>query len=165
MARRSATRMLVVVATVLAGVSATAGGGMAESLACMEGVDTTKTSGLMETYCCLASAVVVTPQAGKVTAKPGTCVRGLRGAGSFDLYLGKDKSGAGPWPLTLHISKPTASAKPGLTMESGFTQWTALSTVKLTLKPQGGSFTGTALVRKNGKNVALRSPIKGTFKC
>jgi len=107
----------------------------------------------------------VTKQAGKVTAKPGTCVRGLRGARSFDLYLGKDKSGAGPWPLTLHISKPTASAKPGLTMEQGFTQWTALSTLKLTLTRQGGSFSGTALVRTNGKTAAARSPIKGTFKC
>jgi len=33
--------VLVVVATALAGVGATAGGGIAESLACMEGVDTT----------------------------------------------------------------------------------------------------------------------------
>jgi hypothetical protein len=99
----------------------------------VEGVDTVRSTGLVDVYCGPASAVVITQQASKVTVKPGTCIRGLRGTGSFDLYLGKDKGGLAPWPLHVHISKPTASAKPGLYMELRFTQWTALSTLRLML--------------------------------
>lgn len=133
--------------------------------ACMDGVDTAKTSLTTEVYCGPASAVVVTDQTSKVIVKLGTCTRNLRGPGSFDLYLGKDKSGNGPWPLTLHLSKPTASAKPGLTMEWRFTQWTALSTLKLALTARGGSFSGTALVRTKGKTVDPKASIRGTFTC
>ena len=93
-------------------------------------------------------------------------MKGIRGPGSWDLYLGKDKSGAGPWPLHLHLSKPTATAKPGLYMEWKSTQWSAISGIKLTIRSNGGSFSGMALVRKNGKNAnPVRQPIKGTFKC
>jgi hypothetical protein len=135
-------------------------------LACMQGVDTAKTSISAEVYCGPASAVVQTPEIGKVTVKPGTCVKGIRGPGSWDLYLGKDKSGQGPWPLTLHISKPTATSKPGLLMEWRYTQWSAVNAITLTVGGKGGSFTGTAIVRRNGKNAKpVRQPIKGTFTC
>ena len=40
-----------------------------------------------------------------------------------------------------------------------------LSEALFSLTTNGGSFSGTALVRKNGKTAATRSPIKGTFTC
>ena len=143
---------------------------------CMEGVDIKASTPFLEVFCGPASAVVQTPEigkagikpgaGGKATIKPGTCVKGIRGPGSWDLYLGKDKSGKGPWPLHLHLSKPTASAKPGLYMEWRYTQWSAIGgTLKLTLTRTGGSFSGTALVKSGTKADHVRQPIKGTFKC
>jgi hypothetical protein len=133
--------------------------------ACMEGVDTVKTSLSAEVYCGPASAIVLTKGTSHKPIKPGTCLRGLRGAGSFDLYLGVDESGDAPWSRHLHLSKPTKMSRPGLYMEEGLTQWAGLSTVKLTLTAKGGSFSGTAVRRVNGKTSDPRAAIKGTFKC
>ena len=107
------TMMLFAVAVAIAvtGALMAGAGGKAADLgpaACMEGIDTVKSSPTAEVYCGPASAVVNTPEIGKVTVQPGTCVKGIRGPGSWDLYLGTDKHGKGPWPLTLHISRPTA---------------------------------------------------------
>ena len=65
-----------------------------------------------------------------------------RQIGRLRPYLGIDESGGGPWPRTSHIYKPR-TGKPGLTMEFGLTQWTGLSTIKVTLSKTGGSFSGT----------------------
>jgi hypothetical protein len=142
---------------------------------CMEGVDIKASTPLLDVYCGPASAVVESAAIGtaggkpgtgdKATVKPGTCVKGLRGPGSWDLYLGRDKSGKGPWPLHLHLSKPTASASPGLYMEWRYTQWSAISGIKLTLTRKGGSFSGMALVKKGKTASHVREPIKGTFTC
>jgi hypothetical protein len=159
--------LVIAVVSVSAAWSVLASGGVArDAQTCLKGVDIKASTAFLEVYCGPALAVVDTPEIGKVTVKPGTCVRGIRGPGSWDLYLGKDKSGEGPWPLTLHLSKPTATAKPGLTMQWRYTQWSAISAIKLTTGGRGGSFSGTALVRKNGKSASpLRQPIKGTFTC
>ena len=87
---------------VVAGVSAK----NMKAHACMEGNDTVKSTAFLSVYCGPASAVVTTKGTSKKPLRAGTCVTGLRGAGSFDLYLGTDKSGGGPWPRTLHLFKP-----------------------------------------------------------
>jgi hypothetical protein len=125
----------------------------------MDGVDIKSSTAMIEVYCGPAAAVVHTPAVGRVVVKPGSCVRGIRGPGSWDLYLGKDKRGGAPWQLTLHVSKPTGSAKPGLTMKWKSTQWSAIGGIKLTLGAAGG-----AVVR--GKKASpARQPIRGTFTC
>jgi len=48
---------------------------------------------------------------------------------SFDLYLGADESGDGPWSPHLHLSRPTGTAKPGLFMKEGLSQWSELGTL------------------------------------
>jgi hypothetical protein len=164
--KRRSVLLACAAVTLAFGVFTTGGG--AESLraqACMEGVDTVKSSISAEVYCGPASAVVMTKGASTKSIKPGTCVKGLRGLGSFDLYLGRDESGAGPWARHLHLSKPGAGLKPGLYMEDRFTQWAGLSTLKLTFVGKGGSFSGTAPRRTKGKTADPRAPIKGTFTC
>jgi hypothetical protein len=161
------TMMLFAVAVAIAvtGALMAGAGGKAADLgpaACMEGIDTVKSSPTAEVYCGPASAVVNTPEIGKVTVQPGTCVKGIRGPGSWDLYLGTDKHGKGPWPLTLHISRPTANSKPGLTMQWRHTQWSA--TITLAIGAKGGAFSGIAIVRKKNAD-PVRRPIKGTFSC
>ena len=145
---------------VVAGVSAK----NMKAHACMEGNDTVKSTAFLSVYCGPASAVVTTKGTSKKPLRAGTCVTGLRGAGSFDLYLGTDKSGGGRWPRTLHLFKP-ATGKPGVTMEEGFATWAGLSAVKIARSGNGGSFSGTALYRSKGKIIDPRSAIKGTFSC
>ncbi len=159
---RAAVALAVVAAaaTLVGGESAV----QARAQACMEGVDTVKSSIDAEVYCGPASAVVVTKGITKAPIRPGSCIRNLRRPGDFDLYLGTDKGGGGPWPRTLHLYRPS-TGKAGLTMESGFAQWTGLSTITVTVSKSGGSFSGTVLYRAKGKTVNARSPIKGTFKC
>ena len=163
-----ATVVMNVLVVAAAAIGALAGSGSAKNVgvhACMEGNDTLKSTAFLSVYCGPASAVVKTKGASKRPIKPGTCVKGIRGPGSWDLYLGTDKSGAGPWPRHLHLSKPTANAKPGLYMEEGLTQWAGLSSIKLTITARGGSFSGTALRREKGKVADPRAAIKGAFTC
>jgi hypothetical protein len=171
MSKRTAIVPILAAAAALIASASVAGG----PKTCMEGVDIKASTPFLDVYCGPASAVVETPglgaaigkpgSKGKATFKPGTCVKGIRGPGSWDLYLGKDKS-KGPWTPMLHLSKPTASAKPGLYMEARYTQWSATGgTLKLTITPTGGSFSGTALVKSETSASHVRQPIKGTFKC
>ena len=156
---------LVVATAAVALFTAAGSAEISRTQACMEGNDTVKSTAFLSVYCGPASAVVTTKGTSTKPIKLGTCVKNLRGSGSFDLYLGTDKSGGGPWPRTLHLYKPK-TGKAGLTMEEGFEQWAGLSTVKISLTANGGSFSGTVLYRVKGKNAdPPYVPIKGTFKC
>ena len=164
--RHSIGIAIISLITVLVALLASVGNaGLRTSQECMDGIDTSRSSASAEVYCGPASALVVTSGTSRLPIKAGTCVRGRRGAGSFDLYLGVDTSGDGPSARHLHLFRLTARAKPGLYMEDGRSQWAASSTIKLTLTPRGGSFSGTALRRTNGKTSAPRAPIDGTFRC